>query len=130
IAGDILAAREWDAQKVVATSVVEIGNWGNGDSDKQKVYTDIVDDQVDVTGRAFLGLTLACARCHDHKFDPTPTRDYHSLARSFFLRHIGPSPGVKTAGSPVLKIPLEDEKSREEKKRIDGQIAELEKRIE
>lgn len=38
-----------------------------------------VDDRIDVVGRGFLGLTLACARCHDHKFDPVPTRDYYSL---------------------------------------------------
>src|SRR5207244_2144842 len=40
-------------------------------------------DQVDVTGRAFLGLTLGCARCHDHKFDPIPTLDYYALAGIF-----------------------------------------------
>jgi mono/diheme cytochrome c family protein len=40
---------------------------------------DVIDDQIDVTGRGFLGLTLACARCHDHKFDPVPTADYYSL---------------------------------------------------
>ena len=40
---------------------------------------DIVDDQIDVVGRGFLGLSLACARCHDHKFDPVPTADYYSL---------------------------------------------------
>ena len=34
---------------------------------------DVIDDQIDVTGRAFLGMTIACARCHDHKFDPIPT---------------------------------------------------------
>ncbi len=40
---------------------------------------DIVDDQIDVTSKAFLGLTVSCARCHDHKFDPIPTKDYYSL---------------------------------------------------
>ena len=40
---------------------------------------DVVDDQIDVIGRGLLGLTLACARCHDHKFDPVPTADYYSL---------------------------------------------------
>ncbi len=40
---------------------------------------DVIDDQIDVVGRGFLGLTLACARCHDHKFDPIPTADYYSL---------------------------------------------------
>jgi hypothetical protein len=40
---------------------------------------DIIDDRIDVTTRGLLGLTVACARCHDHKFDPLPTRDYYSL---------------------------------------------------
>ena len=39
----------------------------------------VIDDRIDVIGRGFLGLTLACARCHDHKFDPIPTADYYSL---------------------------------------------------
>ncbi len=40
---------------------------------------DVIDDQIDVIGRGFLGLSLACARCHDHKHDPVPTADYYSL---------------------------------------------------
>ena len=40
---------------------------------------DVIDDQIDVIGRGFLGLSIACARCHDHKFDPVPTADYYSL---------------------------------------------------
>src|SRR5213594_1492308 len=47
------------------------------------MFYDIVDEQIDVTGRAFLGLTIACARCHDHKFDPIPTADYYSLGGIF-----------------------------------------------
>jgi hypothetical protein len=43
------------------------------------VMHDIIDDRIDVLGRATMGLTIACARCHDHKFDPIPTRDYYSL---------------------------------------------------
>jgi hypothetical protein len=42
-----------------------------------------VDNQIDVAGKAFLGLTVACARCHDHKFDPIPTADYYALAGVF-----------------------------------------------
>src|SRR5712664_3211642 len=41
------------------------------------------DDRVDVTSRGFLGLTVACAQCHDHKFDPIPTKDYYSLLGVF-----------------------------------------------
>ena len=44
---------------------------------------DVIDDQIDVTGRAFLGMTIACARCHDHKFDPIPTTDYYAMAGIF-----------------------------------------------
>ena len=44
---------------------------------------DIVDEQIDTVGRAFLGLTLGCARCHDHKFDPIDTADYYGLAGIF-----------------------------------------------
>ena len=40
---------------------------------------DVIDDQIDVIGRGLMGLTLACARCHDHKFDPIPTTDYYAL---------------------------------------------------
>jgi len=44
---------------------------------------DIVDEQLDTTARTFMGLTVACARCHDHKFDPIPQADYYSLAGIF-----------------------------------------------
>ena len=40
---------------------------------------DVIDDQIDVVGRGFLGLSISCARCHDHKYDPVPTADYYSL---------------------------------------------------
>ena len=53
------------------------------ETDKEQSRLDIVADQLDVTGRAFLGLTIGCARCHDHKFDSIPTVDYYSLASIF-----------------------------------------------
>ena len=126
IAGDILATNvpgRFDADKLIATGVYVIGEWGTGDADKEKMLTDIVDDQVDLTSRAFLGLTVACARCHDHKFDPISMQDYYGMAGIFFSSHILPNPGAKTAGSPVLRIPLA---SREE---LD-QRAQEEKRVE
>ena len=43
----------------------------------------MADEQIDATSRAFLGLTIACAKCHDHKFDPIPTADYYALAGIF-----------------------------------------------
>ncbi|MBI5689144.1 MAG: DUF1553 domain-containing protein [Verrucomicrobia bacterium] len=56
-----------------ALGFLTLGNQFNGRRD------DIIGDQIDVTTKAFLGLTVACARCHDHKFDPVPTKDYYSL---------------------------------------------------
>src|SRR5439155_20250417 len=78
-------------------------------------------DQIDLTGRAFLGLTLACARCHDHKFDPIPTADYYGLAGIFFSSHILPDVGPKTNGPNMLKIPLAppEELARREKLKAD-----------
>ncbi|SFH57092.1 PSD1 and planctomycete cytochrome C domain-containing protein [Planctomicrobium piriforme] len=123
IAGDLLAQKQWNADNVIATGLYAIGNWGNGDSDKQKVYTDIVDDQIDVTGRAFLGLTLACARCHDHKFDPISTADYYSLAGFFFSSRILDKFAHPTQGEKLMRIDLvspEDQKRRDE---LTAQIA-------
>ncbi len=130
IAGDILAAREWDAAKVTATGLYAIGNWGNGDADKEKVYTDIVDDQIDVTSRTFLGLTLACARCHDHKFDPLTARDYYGMAGIFFSSRIlakfqGKGDGEKLARWPLLSPAQMAERAAAQKRiaEIDAQLA-------
>jgi cytochrome c553 len=65
---------------------------------------DIINDRIDVTTKAFLGLTVTCARCHDHKFDPIPTRDYYSLYNVFantFVRREWEDPVVR----PVPKTP-------------------------
>ena len=53
------------------------------EADKAKLRVDVIDQQVDKVGKAFLGLTIGCARCHDHKFDPIPQRDYYALAGIF-----------------------------------------------
>src|SRR4029079_17185853 len=62
--------------------------------------------QAVVVSRPFLGLTVACPRCHDHKFDPLSTADYYGLAGIFFSTHILPNVGPKTDGPPMLRIPL------------------------
>jgi hypothetical protein len=71
------------ARRVVATGFLMVGPKALAETDKEQTRMDIVDEQLDVTGRAFLGLTLGCARCHDHKFDPIPTSDYYALAGIF-----------------------------------------------
>jgi uncharacterized protein DUF1553/uncharacterized protein DUF1549 len=133
IAGDLLPAPEPGKPNVdglVATTMYVIGNWPGGDADKEKMMADIVDDQVDVTSRAFLGSTIACARCHDHKFDPFAQKDYYALAGIFFSTHILPSPGAKTAGSPILRVPISDAQTVTIRQKFDAKVAELTKRIE
>src|SRR4029078_2577992 len=74
---------EVNVRGLVATGFLALGPKLIAEQDKVKMFYDIVDEQIDVPSRAFLGLTIACARCHDHKFDPISTRDYYSLASIF-----------------------------------------------
>ncbi|WP_253158432.1 DUF1553 domain-containing protein [Stieleria tagensis] len=85
VAGDLLPA-DSDRQRhdnVVATTFLMLGPKMLSERDKPKLILDVVDEQIDTIGRAFLGMTLGCARCHDHKFDPIPTSDYYALAGIF-----------------------------------------------
>ncbi|MGV3720018.1 MAG: DUF1549 domain-containing protein, partial [Actinomycetota bacterium] len=86
LAGDLLPASQDDEvnrDRLTATGFLVLGPKVLAEPDKQKMLMDIVDEQIDTTGKAFMGLTLGCARCHDHKFDPLPTMDYYSLAGIF-----------------------------------------------
>jgi hypothetical protein len=82
VAGDLLAAptQALRDERLTATGFLVVGPKALADRDVLRRKMDVVDDQVDTVGRAFLGLTLGCARCHDHKFDPVPTADYYALA--------------------------------------------------
>jgi cytochrome c553 len=85
IAGDLLpisSEEEW-ANNVIATGFLAIGVKSVGEEDQQRFFADLVDEQIDTTTRAFLATTVACARCHDHKFDPIPQADYYALAGIF-----------------------------------------------
>ncbi|MEO7649054.1 MAG: DUF1549 domain-containing protein, partial [Bryobacteraceae bacterium] len=84
IAGDLLPAPQgMNARGIVATGFLALGPKAIAQQDKKKMLYDVYDEQVDVTTRAFLGLTVSCARCHDHKFDPIYTKDYYSLVSIF-----------------------------------------------
>ncbi|MDP6718722.1 MAG: DUF1553 domain-containing protein [Pirellulaceae bacterium] len=86
IAGDLLAVHlTGDASKdaLAATGFLTLGAKMLAEDDPVKMQMDIIDEQIDTLGRAFMGLTLGCARCHDHKFDPLLTSDYYALAGIF-----------------------------------------------
>jgi hypothetical protein len=107
VAGDLLQPadpNQIDADALVATGMLAIADFVPGDVDKQQMIADYVNDQIDVVGRAILGLTLACARCHDHKFDPISTEDYYAMAGIFFSSRLIPGP-VK-GNTPLVRVPL------------------------
>ena len=85
IAGDLIEHSDLEQQKLscVATGFLALANTNLEDQDKKKLEFDHIDEQLTTIGRAFLGQTIGCARCHDHKFDPIPTKDYYALAAIF-----------------------------------------------
>lgn len=82
IAGDLMPFEnaEQRRRQLTATGFLALGPTNYEEQDKGMLRMDIVDEQLDTLGRAFLGMTIGCARCHDHKFDPVSTRDYYALA--------------------------------------------------
>lgn len=84
IAGDLLNGDAHPShEQLIATGFLSMGPKVLAEGDETKMQMDIIDEQIDTTGRAFLGLTLGCARCHDHKFDPIRADDYYALAGIF-----------------------------------------------
>ena len=82
VAGDLLPADTPAARRrqLIATTFLALGNTNLEEQDKKQLRMDVVDEQLDVVTKGFLGQTVTCARCHDHKFDPIPTKDYYALA--------------------------------------------------
>jgi cytochrome c553 len=86
LAGDLLpksADEKVNYRRLTATGFLVLGPKILAEPDKVKMAMDIIDEQIDVTSKVFLGLTVSCARCHDHKFDPITQRDYYALAGIF-----------------------------------------------
>jgi mono/diheme cytochrome c family protein len=85
VAGDLLPAsnQQQRAEQLIATGFLMIGTKMLSERDKEKLLLDVADEQVGAIGSAIMGMTLGCARCHDHKFDPISTADYHAVAGIF-----------------------------------------------
>jgi len=85
IAGDLLPYNsvEERADNLVATGFLLLGDIEIVEADKAKLRVDIIDKQIQKVSKALLGMTLDCARCHDHKFDPISQRDYYAIGGMF-----------------------------------------------
>jgi cytochrome c553 len=85
IAGDLLPVNndeKW-SENLVATGFLALGPKTLTEQNGRQFRLDLIDEQVDVTSRAILGVSVACARCHDHKFDPIPQTDYYAMSGIF-----------------------------------------------
>jgi len=108
LAGDLMPASspEQRASQLVATGFLMVGDLEIVNPDKAKMETDHIDTQLIKIGGAFLGMTMGCARCHDHKFDPVGLEDYYGMAG---MLRSSPSSG-KMVGfgvwSTIRSVPL------------------------
>ena len=85
IAGDLIPVKtdeKW-AENLVATTFLAIGPKNVNEQNRVQFAADVIDEQIDATTRIFLGMSVACARCHDHKFDAIPQTDYYAMVGVF-----------------------------------------------
>lgn len=86
IAGDLLPPRQIRQDyfdQITAPAFLSIGGWFDMETDPNRLRMEMVDEQINTTSKALLGLTVGCARCHDHKTDPISTSDYYALGGIF-----------------------------------------------
>ncbi|MEO2035298.1 MAG: PSD1 and planctomycete cytochrome C domain-containing protein [Planctomycetaceae bacterium] len=124
IAGDLLpyTSDAERAEHIVATQFLTLGPMNLVNQFKEQLRMDIVDNQVDKVGRVFLGLTVGCARCHDHKFDPLEQDDYYRLAGIFQnVQVLNGFRGVSGVFSDWLRQPIPE---------LPGERADRERRTE
>jgi len=139
LAGDLLPAAADDerAERLTATGFLSLGPKVLAEPDKVKMEMDIIDEQLDTTGRALLGLTIGCARCHDHKFDPISAADYYGLAGVFKSTltmdsfktvakwHENPLPDAEAAALIAAHAKSVEEKKAEIQKVVEAADAEV-----
>ena len=133
LAGDLLPAdgRAERHEQLTATGFLVLGPKLLAEPDKKKMEMDIIDEQIDTVGRAFMGLTLGCARCHDHKFDPILTADYYALAGIF--KSTLTMDSLKTVGKwheNPIPSPADLKKKAEHEEKVAHQQQEIDEVIE
>ncbi len=112
LAGDEVAPDSVEAQ--TATGFFRVGLWDDEPADRPLARYEVLDDIVTNVGQGFLGMTVDCARCHDHKKDPIPQADYYRLL-AFFIE-MGPQNGLETrkVGPEKVEVMAAVRKGREE----------------
>lgn len=134
IAGDLLPAKtdKEKAENLIATGFLAIGTKGLNERNGRQFALDLADEQIDSMSQSILGLTIACARCHDHKFDPIPQREYYAMAGIFLSTDTrygtlaGPQNGNPTALIPIpagAKLPtVQTAQSAADRERLEKEL--------
>jgi hypothetical protein len=108
LAGDELPQRT--PERLIATGYYRMGLWDDEPADPKQALYDDLDDIVSTTGQVFLGLSIGCARCHDHKLDPLPQKDYYSFLAFFNgVRRYGVRSDESVAAASLRPIAPEEE---------------------
>ena len=102
LAGDELPDRS--EKTIIATGFLRLGTWNDEPNDPQEYQYERLEDMVHVTSSAFLGMTVKCARCHDHKFDPIEQKDYYRMATAFWAGFISPGSGKQLGGPDAEQL--------------------------
>jgi len=130
IAGDLLPNATTD-QKIASGFNRNHLNNGEGGAIAEEQRFVILFDRIDVTSTTWMGLTMACAQCHDHKYDPITMQDYYGMMDAFNQVSESGRPGRQSSrvqlASPFIEIPTEENKIKI--KEFEGRIAQLRKQI-
>ncbi len=105
---------EEEARMIIGTGFLRMGPWDNAmvsDEEARQIY---LDDVVNAVGQTFLATTMRCFKCHDHKFDPLPTKDYYRMYAAFA--------GTQMAERPLRFVPEENQERFEERKAHVGRM--------
>lgn len=122
IAGDLLPAKDLDP--LIASGYVRLGESSNeGGTIPEELRFNIARERTEAYGATFMGLTVGCAVCHDHKFDPTTQKDFYSLTAFFNNIDEKPFNGDRPVYPPVVRIPRAQ--NREAYDRVYARRAEL-----
>jgi hypothetical protein len=131
IAGDLLTAADSAERRrqLTGTAFLALGPTNYEEQDKKQLKFDVIDEQLETIGKTLLGMTIGCARCHDHKFDPIPTRDYYALAGIFASTRTLYNYTDNVARWFDTPLPLDGEKEQAARAH-DAQVAALQARID
>lgn len=135
IAGDLMPSDNWRqrADRLTALGFLTLGPTNYELQDKELLRMEVIDEQIDTIGKAFLGQTIGCARCHDHKFDAIPTRDYYALAGIFRSTKTLTPGNVSGWETRTLPLPPDDQRAYEaylqERRPLEERQSELQKRL-